>query len=630
VRIAGPLLLLLVTAAAAEDAIDRILRWVPDRRELRIKDELLRGHPDRADLFRKDEPWMHPFVRDALKDPLWVPGAMRLYGERLMQASGAAFVLDVEDDRSFPGRAKPEKPPRLPDLNEKAADGVAILYGACVHAAAEVEKAWAGLSGDERAFVRATLPEWLTREKPEDTERSKRGEEDEEGREKLVRCAALMENVDLGRLRRLLVTVEYAVREALPLLRAQEEWKRNRVVLETPHGPVVLRGTNNGGGTEDALLVIDFGGADEYRTPEKPEWRPVRLHVDLGGDDLYLARSPFAFGSTLGGISVLVDAGGDDDYRGADWSLGCALGGVALLHDRGGNDRYMGGLGTQGVGIFGNGVLIDDGGDDEYHAGFFAQGFASTGGRGTLIDRIGGDLYVAGRDEEDQWRRPSTWLTFAQGAAFSHRFGYIVEEEGQPRRWKMTGQLPGGLGELYDGGGDDRYVADVFGQGSAYWYSLGVLVDIGGDDSYRTTWYGQGVGTHAAVGCLVDVAGDDRYHSRNTSQGCGHDFSAGILVDHAGNDRYRSMTLSQGAGNALSGIGVLIDESGDDAYHCDGGAWGFMRPTAREPAAAPYGFFLDLGGTNVYTGRFSGKRGKGEWNHNTRGYGYDAKENAEK
>jgi hypothetical protein len=629
VRIAT-FLLLLAIAAGAEDALSIIRAWVPDEKELRIKDEILREHPERGPLFPKKDPWINPFVRDALADPLWVPGGMRSYGGRILAGSGAHFVLDVEDDRKFPGRAEPLMPAGLPELDKSAREGVAVLYGACAHATAEVEKAYASLTEEEYRFVRETMPKWLTRTTEADRERARKGAEDVEARDALLRCAALMEKVDFTRLRRLLVTVEFALREAVPLLRKQGALKPGRTVIKTPLGPIVLRGSNNGGGDEDALLVIDFGGDDEYRTPMKPKWRPVRIHLDLSGDDLYLARAPFAWGSALGGVSVLVDVEGDDDYRGRDWSLGCALGGVALLHDRGGNDRYMGGLGTQAVGIFGDGILIDDAGDDEYHAGVFAQGFASTGGRGTLVDRSGHDLYVAGRDEEDSWRRPGTWITFAQGSSFSHRFGHILEEEGKPRRWKMTGQLAGGLGELYDGGGNDRYVADVFGQGAAYWYGLAVLVDLGGDDSYRATWYGQGVGTHAAVGCLVDVAGNDRYHSRNTSQGCGHDFSAGILVDHAGDDHYRSMALSQGAGNAKSGIGVLIDERGNDSYRCESGAWGFMRPEKDKPEASPYGFFLDLGGTNRYAGRFAEKRGRGEWKNGTRGFGLDRNEKKSK
>ena len=624
------LLLLVALAAHADEAVSIIRRWVPDEKELRIKDDLLRNHPERGAFFPEKDPWLSPFVREALDDPLWVPGGMRSYAERVLAGSGAHFVLDLDDDRRFPGRAKPVAPEGLPELDKQAAEGVAILYGACLHAAAEVEKAYGALSEEERAFVRETLPKWLTRTTQEDRELAASGTEDVEARKALLRCAALMEKVDLARMRRLLVTVEFAVREAAPLLRKQGALPENRVVIKTDLGPIVLRGPNNGGGVENPLLLIDFGGNDEYRTPKKPAWRPVQVIVDLAGDDLYLAQAPHAWAGALAGISVLADLGGDDDYRGRDWSLGCALGGVALLHDRAGDDRYMGGLGTQAAGIFGNGVLIDDEGDDEYHAGLFAQGFASTGGRGTLIDRSGRDLYVAGRDEEDMWRRPGTWITFAQGASFSHRFGHILEEEGKPRRWKMTGQLAGGVGELYDGRGDDRYVADVFGQGAAYWYSLGVLVDLEGDDSYRTTWYGQGVGTHVAVGCVVDVAGDDRYFSRNTSQGCGHDFSAGILVDHAGNDRYRSMALSQGAGNARSGIGVLIDERGDDSYRCESGAWGFMRPEKTEPASSPYGFFLDLGGTNLYSGRFAEKRGRGEWKNGERGFALDRSEKDKK
>lgn len=627
-----PLLALLPLIAFAGDEkpepFEQIRTWVPDAKELTIKDRgLLRGHDDRKAFFPDPDPWMMPAVRRALDKPLDVAGEAESTARAAVAATAPwdvwralkPYKLDG-GMAALGGNAQIEK---LPDLHPETASAIQQIYSMAVLAEQFVTGALKELTEEERAFLRANLTQWFQRNQPGDKERAMKGEEDEEGRKTLMRCAELMRKVDRELLRTASYSLAVRVKLMLPMLRKQKDLKPNRTVIETPHGPVVLRGSKGGGGTEDALLVIDFGGDDEFTSAKKPEPRPVRIVIDLGGDDIYLSQSEFSWGSALLGVSLLVDAGGDDDYRGGDWSIACGLAGHGVVWDLEGNDRYMGGLCTQGVGVFGTGMLLDCDGNDDYHAGVYAQGFAGTGGIGVIVDRTGDDEYIAGRDEEDIWRRANTWITFAQGSSYSHRFGYIVTEEGKPRKWKMTGQLAGGIGLLIDGGGDDRYHADVFGQGAAYWYSLGLLVDLEGDDAYRTTWYGQGVGTHAAVGCVVDAGGDDRYHSRNTSQGCGHDFSAGILVDRGGNDIYRAATLSQGAGNAASGIGILIDEGGDDSYRCGNHGWGIGRPLKDRPELAPYGFFIDRGGKNTYEGNFAARRTRAGWKQGERGFGSD-------
>jgi len=630
-----PLLALLPLVALAGDAspgpIEQIRTWVPAPEELSIKDRgLLRGHADRKEFFPDPDPWLMPAVRRALDNPLAVAGEAEAAARAAVKAKAPWDVWRALKPYTLVGSlglaGGNADIQNLPELHPETRAAINRIYVMAGIAQRFVEEALAALTEEERTFLRANLTGWFTRTEPEDEERAKKGEEDEEGRKALMRCAELMTKVDGRKLREASYMLQHAVDQALPALRKQKELKPGRTVVETPHGPIVLRGSSGGGGTEDALLVIDFGGDDEYKSVKEPEPRPVRIVIDLGGDDIYLSQSNFSWGSAMLGVSLLVDAGGDDDYRGGDWSIACGLAGHGVVWDLEGNDRYMGGLCTQGVGVFGTGLLLDCGGDDDYHAGVFAQGFAGTGGIGVIVDRSGDDSYLAGRDEEDIWRRAKTWVTFAQGSAYSHRFGHIVTEEGKPRKWKMTGQVAGGIGMLIDGGGDDRYHADVFGQAAAYWYSLGLLVDLGGDDRYRTTWYGQGVGTHAAVGCLVDVAGNDRYQSRNTSQGCGHDFSAGILVDRAGNDEYRSVSLSQGAGNAASGIGILIDEGGDDSYRCRNHGWGIGRPLKDRPELAPYGFFIESGGNNTYEGNFAAQRTRGAWRQGERGYGMDGAE----
>ncbi len=579
--------------------------------DLAIKDrEILIAHEERKPFFAEADPFLLPAVRGALDRPLAiVPGAR----ERARAVHRAKGLLETEIALGIGAGIPAALPPGSPDLPP----AVAPIAAAASRAARAVERAYAGA---DVAFLRDTLGRWLSRTTPEARAMAQGGGEDTAERTRMLRAAAMLATVNRFDLAAAWAELVATVEAQLPLLLASAGPEKT-LAFETPDGPVVLRGSGNDGGPCDALLLIDWGGDDELHASPA---RAVRVVIDLAGNDLCLSKEPFGWGGALLGLSLHVDVAGDDDYRGGDWSLGCGVGGHGALWDLAGDDRYHGGLGSIGVGLFGTGVLKDDGGDDAYVAGVFCEGFGGSGGTGALVDRSGNDTYLAGRDEEDIWRREATYVTFAQGSGYGHRFGHIEDDPaGGPRRWKMTGQIPGGVGMLFDGGGSDRYDADVFGQGSAYWYSLSLLVDGGGDDRYRTTWYGQGVGTHAAAGCVVDEGGDDSYFSRNTSQGCGHDFSVGILHDVAGNDRYTGMTLCQGAGNALSGLGILIDEGGDDEYRCGAQAWGFHSREPRRPDAEPYGFFLDLGGANRYQGVAGIARGASRWRQGERGFGQD-------
>ena len=79
------------------------------------------------------------------------------------------------------------------------------------------------------------------------------------------------------------------------------------------------------------------------------------------------------------------------------------------------------------------------------------------------------------------------------------------------------------------------------------------------------------------------------------------------------------------AGNALSGLGVLVDEAGDDLYRCRGQAWGFGREAKGQPAKLqPFGLFLDLQGKDRYEQNpKAGAADEKEWTQPPRGYGAD-------
>lgn len=136
---------------------------------------------------------------------------------------------------------------------------------------------------------------------------------------------------------------------------------------------------------------------------------------------------------------------------------------------------------------------------------------------------------------------------------------------------------------MIDCGGDDDYTAstagvstarsaisvlidvagkDTHGPTGSGSFGVGVCADLAGDDTYRGS-RGLGAG-YFGVGVLIDAAGDDTYTSDTHAQGLGM-FGIGMLVDRDGKDRYEILQLGQGCGMP-KGVGVLLDEKGDDTY----------------------------------------------------------------
>ena len=121
-----------------------------------------------------------------------------------------------------------------------------------------------------------------------------------------------------------------------------------------------------------------------------------------------------------------------------------------------------------------------------------------------------------------------------------------------------------------------------------------LLLDMAGDDRYgryanpgfpdsvctpdrlvrRISTIGSGV---AGVGVLIDQAGDDVYLGKTGTQGAGHLGGVGLLEDGGGDDLYRAIRGAQGLG-LLGGVGVLRDRGGDDRYD-------FRMPRPLDPNA---------------------------------------------
>jgi len=333
-------------------------------------------------------------------------------------------------------------------------------------------------------------------------------------------------------------------------------------------------------------LIVDLGGNDAYGDglggAFGPAGRRIAVIVDLGGDDSYVSTSPVSQGCGIMGFGAIVDLDGNDLYRAADFSQGAGCMGQGLLVDLAGDDVQEGGTFSQGAGCLGTGLLDDGCGDDLRRVAMFGQGLGGTAGTGTLVDRDGCDVYLAGFAYSHAPLLPEDNQAMSQG------FGMGLRPV-----------IAGGIGLLADYGVcNDTYRAEVFGQGCSYYYSLGMLYDEGGQDSYTAAQYSQGTGIHLAAGCLWDGDGDDVFFSRNgPAQGSAHDLSTGFLIDGGGNDWYCS---DGGQGFCLTNSAtVFVDMEGADTYTVRGSGQG---TTWWARGSSGVGVFLDLADDDVYLG----------------------------
>jgi hypothetical protein len=292
------------------------------------------------------------------------------------------------------------------------------------------------------------------------------------------------------------------------------------------------------------VIVIGTAGDDTHMLSPLRDAR-VSVILDPGGDDRYIGSD-----LVLHGLAAIIDLGGNDRYQSGGPAWGAAVAGVSLLVDLSGNDVYEAGEFGLGAALAGLGALIDLEGDDVYRVRAFGQGLGLALGTGLLWDRAGNDRYVAA-GLPDRFARGGE-LSFSQGAAVGVR----------------TGQ-GGGVGILRDDSGDDAYEAQMFAQGTGYYYALGLLWDRAGNDRYRAVRYAQGNGVHEAVGVLRDEAGNDAYElTVGVGQGMGLDLAVGVLADISGDDRYAAPTLAQGAATA-NGVGIIFDRAGRNEWHLE-------------------------------------------------------------
>lgn len=289
-------------------------------------------------------------------------------------------------------------------------------------------------------------------------------------------------------------------------------------------------------------------------------------------------------------------------------SLGADRFDAALTLDPGGDDLYLARPALVEV-------HLDRSGDDRWTGGDGTLG-GTVGGVSVLIDGAGNDSYRAIEGD-----RPANaalgagvlgvGILLDRGGDDSYRGGATTEGAGF-----------GGVGLLLDAAGSDSYDAAGYAQGFAGVRGVGALWEGGGDDVYRaggrypdmptrlpdhTLSLSQGfsIGLRpdagGGLGLLVDDSGNDAYVADLFAQGCSYWFSRGYLVDRLGNDRYGMYQYGQGSGIHLS-AGGLFDLAGNDAY--SGG--NIVQGSSHDLSV---GWLIDRSGDDLYAGNSTAQAG---------------------
>lgn len=189
----------------------------------------------------------------------------------------------------------------------------------------------------------------------------------------------------------------------------------------------------------------------------------------------------------------------------------------------------------------------------------------------------------------------------------------IIDTGGSNTYLNSAGGANGLLGRpisiVIDMGGNDDFISNrSFSQGSGV-FGIGILAALGSNCTFHAKHLSQGAGFFGA-GLLMTGEGNQTFEADTFCQGAGM-FGAGILWQRGGGTRYKAAQMAQGFGGT-SGIGLLLDEGGNDSYVAGGKypcGWlpnhyftlsqGFgygMRPFA----GGGIGILCDLKGDNHY------------------------------
>ncbi len=230
-------------------------------------------------------------------------------------------------------------------------------------------------------------------------------------------------------------------------------------------------------------LLHDYAGDDLYLGQEAVQaaaWFGCGLLRDDAGDDSYNAALYAQGCGGAKGCGQLLDLAGADRYL------------ATHKHPNGyGNEATWSGW-SQGVGVGfrqlatgGVGILSDRQGDDEYIAGNFSQGCGYFFGFGLLSDGGGNDRVTGNRYCQAALAHQAAACFFDAGGD-DHYFGQEATNQGGT--WDVGAAL------FLDCAGNDSYQGGSLSQGGCAQNAMAVFCDLAGRDSYSAGGSSQGAG----------------------------------------------------------------------------------------------------------------------------------------
>lgn len=237
-------------------------------------------------------------------------------------------------------------------------------------------------------------------------------------------------------------------------------------------------------------------------------WHGVGVLHDATGNDVYAAGLAALGAGINGAFGLLDDRAGDDHYQclgtfesaysgGQAWDNGYMGSGIGFGSSWRAEARKENAPRTPTLGG-GLGLVHDGGGNDQYIGASFGVAAAYAGGVGAILDDAGNDTYFVkrgpGGDNHSGWSG-----NHALGNGCHRGVGYLLDRAGNDR-YSASG-LGGGTawdiasGFLLDLGGDDL-MTDLHGKGlrgNTGWGAakgFAVSCHVGGTDSYERSTFG--------------------------------------------------------------------------------------------------------------------------------------------
>ena len=274
---------------------------------------------------------------------------------------------------------------------------------------------------------------------------------------------------------------------------------------------------SQGCGVAGVGLLRDMAGNDTYDAIGASQgfgYFGIGILSDQSGNDTYHSYTESQGCGMTNGMGLLLDVAGDDRYvaddsdiifpspqsaehnasmcQGAGYGIRrdyldahSLAGGVGMLLDAQGNDQYSGGVFSQAVGYwYGIGILDDRTGDDTYNGVWYAQSATAHMGISYLNDGAGNDTYTS---------------TMSVSAGAAHDFSASI---------------------FYDEAGDDSYHQTTNALGRSLNSSVALFVDQSGDDTYEgKESIGQSVNFSSTglraeiwtIALFLDLDGKDKY-----------------------------------------------------------------------------------------------------------------------